>query len=284
MIRIASRGNKYYSPLRYPGGKSCLSDFLADLIAVNRLQEKTYVEPFAGGAGAALTLLMLEKVENIVINDLDIGIYGFWKSVTEQPDKFIKKLERVEVSMAEWQRQKEIYRRERTDLFRLGFATFYLNRTNRSGIIEGGPIGGSRQNGTWGIDARFNKDGLIERVKKIALYKNRIHVSNKDGRSLIRELSRKKNVFAYLDPPYYVKGGSLYLNHYQHNDHQKLASVLNESKDLHWILTYDNVDEIKKLYPDRSIYEFSLNYHADRARVGQELLILSDPIKLPPGY
>jgi DNA adenine methylase len=284
MIQIASRGNKYYSPLRYPGGKSCLSDFLTDVIESNQLQGSTYVEPYAGGAGAALTLLMLEKVEDIVINDLDEAIYAFWKSVTEQPNKFIQKLEKIEVSVIEWQKQKEIYRRKSKDILKLGFSTFYLNRTNRSGIIEGGVIGGSNQQGKWGIDARFNKEALIERIEKIALYKNRISVSNKDGILLIKELRRKKKVFAYLDPPYYVKGGSLYLNHYRHEDHERLANLLNNSSNLHWMLTYDNIDEIKKMYSARACYEFSLNYHADTAKVGQELLILSDQLKLPRGY
>jgi DNA adenine methylase len=284
MVQIATKSNIYYSPLRYPGGKACLSEFLTAVIDQNSLEDCTYIEPYAGGAGAALTLLLLEKVENIVINDYDRAIYAFWKTIVEDSERFIRKLKRVELSIEEWQNQKKIYRSNTNDCFKLGFATFYLNRTNRSGIIEGGPIGGVNQTGNWGIEARFNRKNLIERIEKIARYKNRILVSNKDGISLIKEVKKRKKVFAYLDPPYYVKGSSLYLNYYKHPDHQELANLLNKNPMLKWVLTYDNVPEIEKLYNERTCFEFSLNYHIDTAKIGQELLILSDSLDMPTQY
>lgn len=284
MVQIATKSNIYYSPLRYPGGKACLSEFLTLIIDENGLEDCTYIEPYAGGAGAALALLMLEKVENIVINDFDRAIYAFWKSITENSERFVRKLEKVELSIEEWYKQKKIYRSNTKDDFKLGFATFYLNRTNRSGIIEGGPIGGVNQTGNWGIEARFNRTNLVERISKIALYKNRITVTNKDGISLIKEVKNRKNVLAYLDPPYYVKGSSLYLNYYKHQDHQELAKILNKNSNMKWILTYDNVPEIAELYEERSCFEFSLNYHADTAKIGKELLILSDSLNLPNNY
>ncbi|NCI46145.1 DNA adenine methylase [Sediminibacterium soli] len=284
MVSIANKSKKFYSPLRYPGGKACLSEFLADLIVENDLSDCTYVEPYAGGAGAALTLLMLEKIEQIIINDFDPAIYSFWKSVVDETDRFIKKIKTVPLTMDEWSKQKKIYSSKTTDSFKLGFATFYLNRTNRSGIIEGGVIGGNEQLGQWGIDARFHREHLVERIEKIGQYRNRIKVTNKDGISLIKQLKNKSKIFAYLDPPYYVKGSSLYLNHYRHNDHQKLAKILNENADMNWILTYDNVSEISSLYADRSCYEFSLNYHANKAKKGEELLVLSDNLTMPLTY
>lgn len=284
MLQIANKSNHYYSPLRYPGGKACLSQFMTDIIDWNSLNESTYCEPYAGGAGAALTLLALEKIEKIIINDLDIAIYSFWKSVIDDTEKFIAKLGKIDLSMNEWHRQREIYRSKTEDTFKLGFATFYLNRTNRSGIIEGGPIGGIDQTGSWSIDARFNREGLIERIKKIGLYRKRIKVSNRDGISLIKTLSSKEKIFVYLDPPYYVKGGSLYLNHYQHSNHRKLSRILNANPSMNWLLTYDNVPEIAELYEGRNRYEFCLNYHANKPKKGQELLIISDSIKLSDIY
>lgn len=281
MLKIANKPNKHYSPLRYPGGKSCLSEFLSNIIDENNLNDCTYTEPYAGGAGAALTLLMLEKVENILINDLDTAIYAFWVSIIYDSDRFIKKLKRIPLTMDEWNNQKNIYRSKTSDKFKLGFATFYLNRTNRSGIIEGGAIGGANQTGNWGIDARFNRDGLIERIEKIARYRNRISVSNRDGIDLIQELRGQKDIITYLDPPYYLKGSSLYLNHYKQDNHNQLAKLLNKNSKMHWILTYDNVPEIAELYSQRRIFEFCLNYHADSAKTGQELLILSDKMKMP---
>jgi DNA adenine methylase len=237
------------------------------------------VEPYAGGAGAALTLLFLEKVDSIIINDFDRAIYSFWKSILTNTNEFIDRVMSVDLTMNEWYRQREIYRDKKSKQLDLGFATFFMNRTNRSGIIEGGPIGGVNQTGNWLIDARFNREGLSERIENIASYKSRIRVTNKDGIDLLKEVKKEKEIFVYLDPPYYVKGSCLYLNHYQQNNHTNLANFLNKSNRLNWVMTYDNVPEIKNLYPDRKVFDFSLNYHVDLPKLGKEVLILSDKIE-----
>lgn len=278
MQEIVKPPSKHYSPLRYPGGKAGLSGYLSSLIKINNIKDCIYVEPYAGGAGAALTLLFLEKVDSIIINDLDKAIYSFWKSILIQTDKVIDKIKNAELSIEEWRHQREIYCNKKSNLLELGFATFYLNRTNRSGIIEGGPIGGINQTGKWLIDARFNKKELIERIKNIASYKSRIKVTNKDGIELLKELHKNKNYFIYLDPPYYVKGSCLYLNHYQQDNHERLANFLNKHNKFYWVLTYDNVSQIKDLYSGRRLYEFSFNYHIDLPKLGKEILVLSDKV------
>lgn len=279
MEKIVKAPSKHYSPLRYPGGKACLSNYLSALIKNNEIKDCTYVEPYAGGSGAALTMLFLEKVDNVIINDLDKAIYSFWKSILVNTEQFIEKINSVELSMNEWYRQRDIYRNKKSKQLDLGFAAFYLNRTNRSGIIEGGPIGGINQTGNWLIDARFNRSELIDRIKNIASYKERIRVTNKDGIELLKELHRNKNHFIYLDPPYFIKGSCLYLNHYQQDNHESLAKFLNSHNNCYWVLTYDNVSQIKKLYPDRRLYSFSLNYHIDSPKIGKEILVLSDKVK-----
>jgi len=283
MINIVKKRKKHHSPLRYPGGKSILSGFFLDLIEENDLSGCTYIEPYAGGAGSALSLLFLEKVDRIVINDLDKAIYSFWNSALKFSDQFIEKLTCTEVSVEEWKKQKKIYQGRSSDEFALGFATFYLNRTNHSGIMNGGPIGGIDQRGKWKIDARFNKDNLIEKIKKISLYKNRIEVSNLDGINLMKNIDENESIFVYLDPPYFEKGNSLYLNHYCAPDHKKLSDHLHEAKSK-WVLTYDHVPEISELYKDRSNYGFSINYSADKFKVGKELLVHSDNLRIPSNY
>jgi len=278
MNNIVKTPSQHYSPLRYPGGKSSLSNFLSSLIEGNKISDCTYVEPYAGGSGAALTLLFSEKVDNIIINDFDKSIYSFWKSILTRPLDFIEKIKSTEATLDEWHKQREIYKNKKSLQFELGFATFFLNRTNRSGIIEGGPIGGAKQDGKWLIDARFNKTGLIERIKKIASYKSRIRITNRDGIELLNTIYKEKKQFVYLDPPYYVKGSCLYLNHYNEESHEKLAKFLNRHNSFYWMLTYDNVPEIKKLYSDRNHYSFNLNYHIDLPKLGKELLVLSDKI------
>ena len=252
--------------------------FFDDVIKENGLDKVTYIEPFAGGAGAALALLLSEKVDQIVINDLDKAIYAFWKSAIFDSAKFIKKIYSTPVTIKEWKKQKAIYNNPKAGRFELGFATFFLNRTNTSGILDGGPIGGIKQKGEYKINARFNKEKLAERIHRVSLYKNRISVFNKDGLELINNYLNKKNAFIYLDPPYFEKGSSLYLNHYEKENHEALAKKLNQNPNAFWLLTYDNKKEIKSLYPDRKILGFSLNYNAYKSRRGREIMIMSDAL------
>lgn len=278
MQKISQKRNqkKHLSPLRYPGGKTFLFPFFDSVITDNNLKKITYIEPFAGGAGAALALLMSGKVERIVINDLDKAIYSFWMSAVFESAKFIKKIKSTPITIGEWKKQKAIYNNPRSSEFTLGFATFFLNRTNTSGILNGGPIGVMKQTGKYKINARFNKENLVERINQLASFKDKISVFNKDGLELINDYLNKKNTFIYLDPPYFEKGASLYLNHYKNEDHEALAKKLNDNPDAFWLLTYDNKKEIKSLYPDRHMVKFSLNYNAYKSRIGKELMIVSD--------
>lgn len=281
MKRIPHRRDQkyHYSPLRYPGGKTFLFPFFDQTIRDHRLRNVTYVEPFAGGAGAALALLYLEKVDRIVINDLDRAIYAFWRAAVTESDRFMSEVEKRPVSIREWKNQRAVYTNKRSKLFDLGFATFFLNRTNVSGILDGGPIGGIDQRGKWKIDARYNKVALIERINQLAQYRNRIVIENEDGVALASQYLRDDNAFIYLDPPYYEKGAALYLNHYKQLDHERLAKRLNRNPSANWVLTYDNRREIKALYPERKIVNYSLNYNAYESRLGREVLILSDAFR-----
>lgn len=280
MLYIKPNRGSYFSPLRYPGGKAALYPFLSKMMVENRLVDNTYVEPYAGGAGAALALLMMEKVSDIVINDLDFSIYCFWKSILNNTDKFIKKIESTDISIKEWERQQRIKESTASELS-LGFATFYLNRTNYSGVINARPIGGFEQKGQWKIDARFVKKSLIERIRKIAYFKDRISVTNDDGLKVIKKYRGDKDAFIYLDPPYYVKGGSLYLNAYEHNNHAELAKLLESNAKAHWLLTYDNVEEIRNLYSKREVVPFEICYSANKKGKGQEVMIFPKSTKFP---
>jgi DNA adenine methylase len=278
-IPIELKRVSHFSPLRYPGGKAALTGFLDQIIKARKLHGAVYVEPFAGGGGAALSLLFLEKVDRIVINDLDPAIFAFWKAVTEETAWFVEQILNCELTVDEWRRQRSIYVDGKKRTFKeLGFALFYLNRTNHSGIVEGWPIGGLDQSGKWKIDARFNREGLVERVKRIGLYASRIEVRNEDGLSLAREFLAKDPGLIYLDPPYFAKGKCLYLNHFELEDHKRLSECLNEFPSSSWLLTYDNVPEIRSLYGSRSIVEFSLGYSVHSPRTGSEILIASDSL------
>lgn len=276
-----------YSPLRYPGGKAKLADFLIAIIEANDLSEVDYVEPYAGGAGAALRLLFEEYVDTIAINDVDPRIYSFWWAVTRRNDEFLSRLEKVDLSVEEWRRQRAIYKKcDKRKLLELGFATFFLNRTTRSGILHtAGPIGGHDQTGNFKIDARFNRNQLASRIQRIGIYSDRILVSGEDGLTLLKTLNRcrvrARRTFVYLDPPYYAKGPDLYLNRFSHDQHRRLADYLSRRKNFPWIMTYDNVPAVRELYMDFSRVHFSLNYSAYECRQGEELLISPDSIEVP---
>ncbi|MFC4605522.1 DNA adenine methylase [Rhodococcus kronopolitis] len=269
------------SPLRYPGGKGSLYEPLQRLIRTNGLAGGTYVEPYAGGAGAALALLVTGQMERIVINDLDPAVYAFWRSLVSNPREFSERVAEVDLTIEEWERQKRIYLEADRDSYdELGFATFYLNRTNRSGVLNGGPIGGKDQTGNYKIDARFNRDGLRERIRLIGLYANKIKVTNRDGRAVIRSYAQSARTLIYADPPYFEKAGSLYMNSFLPADHRKLAECLNAHSSANWILTYDNVPQVGELYADRRREVFSLNYSAHRVVKANETMVYSDAINI----
>ncbi|KIX15499.1 DNA adenine methylase [Dethiosulfatarculus sandiegensis] len=275
-----------YSPLRYPGGKAKLSPFLIQVLAHNSIVEPHYVEPYAGGAGAALRLLFEEYVESITINDADYRIRCFWDAVTGYNEEFLDLLTKTEVSVAEWYEQRKIYEAGNVeDILKLGFATFFLNRTTRSGIIHnGGPIGGYEQNGKYKINARYNRDQLARRIYRIGAYADRIKVSGLDGLDCIKEVSHSQTAdrtFIYLDPPYYVKGASLYMNRFTHVQHQQLADHLLSSSHTPWVLTYDNVGPIRALYNTLPQIQFTLGYSAYTYREGKEVLIHSNTLNVP---
>lgn len=270
------------TPLRYPGGKSLMTNFFIDLFQANKLGHVEYAEPYSGGAGAAINLLLEDIVESIYINDANIGVFSFWNALTSQPFDFISAVENIPVTLEEWYRQRQIIMEAKDPSFSLGLATFFMSRTNRSGVIKAGPIGGStqeaQQKAKYKIDCRFNKPDLIVRLKRIAERASQIHVSNEDALQFLTKLD--DNFFVYLDPPYYTKGSSLYMNHYSHEDHKNLSEFLNNAP-FKWVLSYDNVYEIRNLYQNYELFKFCLSYTVHGSKKGEELLTHSNDLVMP---
>ncbi|MYK41438.1 MAG: DNA adenine methylase [Gemmatimonadetes bacterium] len=274
---------KISSPLRYPGGKSAMADLLGQIRTLNNLGGYTIAEPYAGGAGASLTLLYLEYTKKIFINDADMAIHDFWWSLVNQHKRFLDLLSSTEVNMKEWFIQRDNYRkRNRISRVRRGFATFFLNRCNRSGIIvNGGPIGGIEQNGKWKLDARINKASLQSRCKKIAEYRERIIVSCDDGIEFLDKMHTEKTMF-FIDPPYFGKGPTLYLDTLNTEYHQALANRLRSIADKAWVLTYDDCPQIRSMYSGWAhIRPYSLMYTANNRCIGNEVLVVPKWMKLP---
>ena len=238
------------SPLRYPGGKSVLSGYVASLIDVLGIRDVTYVEPYAGGAGVALRLLKDHKVSKVVINDYDPDVFAFWNSAVNDSASFLERFDRAEPTIEEWHRQKRIIADPASELDR-GFAFFFLNRTNRSGVLNGGVIGGLKQNGRYKVSARYNKASLRRKLEFLGEHADSIEVRNEDGRAVVERFVGFPEAFIYADPPYVEKGGSLYMNALDDERHRELGNLLNNHADSHWMLTYDDTALIRELYGER---------------------------------
>ncbi len=275
----------FYTPLRYPGGKRKLFPFIKELLSENNLTSCHYIEPYAGGAGLALSLLFQKHASHIHVNDLNVSIYSFWHAVLNQTEEFCQKIANTPVTIEEWYRQKEIqtHAKDLVESIELAFSTFFLNRTNRSGILKGGVIGGKAQAGKWKLDARFTKHDLIRRIQLIASQKENIHLYNIDALKFLdriqKELDQEK-VFLYLDPPYYNKGAGLYDNFYCPDDHQEVAQYMRQVS-FPWIVSYDDTPEVRKLYRGHKIINYSLTYTAQIKENGNEFMAFSKELSLP---
>ncbi|QCT50209.1 DNA adenine methylase [Staphylococcus haemolyticus] len=272
---------KNHTPLRYPGGKSKTYYYIKELIYINNC--KTYIEPYAGGAGVAIALLLNGNIDKIMLNDYDKAIYAVWYSILNHTDEFIKLIKNTNITIEEWKKQKYIYsqKEEIVDLLKLGFATLFLNRTNRSGILKAGVIGGKKQNGKYKLDCRFNKEDICNKIRRISKFKKRIKIYNLDAEIFIKNsITKTKNSFTFFDPPYYKNGPGLYTNFYSYQNHKSLSKTIDRfMKDKCWILTYDNCYEIYDMYSHLDFQVYYINYSISTPTKGLEYMFYSPNLK-----
>ncbi|GGU53737.1 restriction endonuclease subunit M [Pseudomonas laurentiana] len=278
--------NKLYSPLRYPGGKARFAPFIAEVMRANGLDGGHYLEPFAGGAGVALELLFDGHASHIHINDLDPAVHAFWSAATSDPEGLLRLLYDTPITMDEWYRLRQVMLAQDPDLSitEKGFATLFINRTNRSGILKGGVIGGKAQTGTYKLDARFNKEMIAARLERIGLHTNSITVHQEDAYSLLSKVSEllPDRSLIYLDPPYYVKGRDLYRNFYKHDDHLQIAQLLQLSEfNRQWVVSYDNAPQICEMYSKTEALKYGLHYTAQARYVGDEVMFFKNSLQIP---
>lgn len=274
----------HFTPLRYPGGKGKLAEYVKTIIEQNGLSDGHYVEPYAGGAAIALELLLQEYVSHIHINDLSIHVHSFWRSVLKEPEALCKKIRDTRCTVPQWQRQKKIVANpEGHSPLEIGFATFFLNRTNRSGILNGGIIGGKDQSGPWKIDARYNPPELIFRIQSIAKVASKISLTRKDAVKFITVGSQvwPKKTLIYCDPPYYEKGRDLYYDFYEADDHAAIAEAIQAVTTQSWIVSYDNVPAVNRLYKKCRSLDYGIGYSARAVREGSEVMFFGPRLRIP---
>ncbi len=276
--------HSFTSPLRYPGGKGAIGNFIKLVLLQNNLLDGDYIEVYAGGAGIAWPLLFEEYVRRVYINDLSKPLFSFWQSVLEDTDRLCRLIHDTPITMRQWNRQKIVQKKpDDYPPTELGFSTFFLNRTNRSGILQGGVIGGKKQNSKWKLDARFNKRDLVERIQRIARYAKRISLYNLDAVDFIKTIVSCLNqkALVYLDPPYYRKGRELYENHYSPNDHVKLASLISNKIKQPWVVSYDATPQTVALYSRYRSIQYNLSYSAQERYAGAEIMFFSQNLAIP---
>lgn len=277
-----SSPNRFPSPLRYPGGKGKVANYLKLLFLRNQLVGHHYVEPYAGGASVALSLLYEGYASHIHINDLNRSVYAFWAAVLQNTELLCAKISAADVTVDEWRRQKAVQEMADPDPLDLAFSTFFLNRTNRSGIIDGGIIGGKNQTGEWKLDARFNKVDLVQRIQKVARHAGRITLTQRDAAEYLRTVvpNLPHGTFLYLDPPYYVKGQGLYQNSYVPADHAGIAAEI-ANLDHPWLVSYDAAPQIMELYAGHPVLTYGLCYSAGDRYRGSEAMFFSPGLTWP---
>ena len=270
------------SPLRYPGGKTKLYDKVVGILKQNELQDVIYVEPFCGGSGLAIKLLLCNDVSSIVINDIDPAIYAFWYCVLNKTEELCSRLAECCITIEERDKQIQILRGVSShSTLDIGFATLFLNRTNISGILNAGPIGGREQAGKDKLDARFNKTVLRDKIIAVADKKERISLHNLDVIDFVDKVLPKyepSKLFLNFDPPYVKKGQELYLNHFSMEDHRRLRDKVCQCNQ-YWIVTYDYNDSILDLYSSFDYERIQLNHSAGSMKKGEEVIIYSNNLQ-----
>lgn len=273
-----------YTPIRYPGGKTKLYPEIRAILEINDLLGHPYAELFAGGAGLAIKLLLKGDVSSIVINDYDRAVYCMWDAIVNHAEEMCEFIDSAVLDIETWKKVRDMYQNhDGVGDFELGKAAFYLNRTNVSGILSGGVIGGLEQTGNYKMDVRFNRKTLKKKIMDIAARRDDIEVTRLDAEDFIDDRMGDSELFAYLDPPYVQKGPGLYRSAFDEAKHRSLARKVGDARSK-WVVTYDADGLIDDIYGNYERGDLEISYTANVKTVGKEKIILGPGLKWPEKF
>ncbi|MEH2167728.1 MAG: DNA adenine methylase [Nostoc sp.] len=261
------------SPLRYPGGKSKAINQIVEYLPESFSE---FREPFVGGGSVFIYLRQKFPDIKIWINDLNHELFLFWKFAQSDIAQLVKEIRYIKVKYTDGKLLfAELTKVDVNNLSDLQRAVrfFVLNRITFSGTVESG--GFSQE----AFHKRFT-DSSIERLEKLGdILSNNVQITNLDYSQLLKPA--EKDVFLFLDPPYfsakksklYGKDGHLHTSF----EHQRFAEVLQQC-DHRWLITYDNSTQILENFQWANISEWELqygmnNYKQSGAAKGKELFI-----------
>ena len=260
------------SPLRYPGSKQKFARTLSDIISKNKISPDLFIEPFSGGASISLYFLQTNLVKNIALIEKDPLIASLWKTIFFDSEWLVKKIKNLDITIDKWRYFKNYNPRT---IRNKALKCLFLNRTNFSGILKAGPIGGQKQISQYKIDCRFNKCNIINRIEVLSKYKDKVlFIEEGDYEDILKNKQNilPKNTFIYFDPPYVNKAKALYNFYFNDADHVRLKNYIKNLK-CNWLLSYDYEPPISKLYENFSntgffdiIYTSSANKHRPKKK------------------
>lgn len=246
------RLRKQLSPLRYPGGKSKLIDYLYSRL--HKEQLNTFVEVFAGGASLGLSLLDAGVIGRLILNEKDPGVYALWETILNHPQELVRRLRGTLPTVDDLSAAKRQAATSHATPPELAWSFLLSNRLSYSGIVMAGPQGG--KNGTQeALLARWNPKALEDRILHIHSMRDKIELHNEDALTFIETdiWWCQDGTTLFIDPPYYEKGPALYPYAFTKQDHEALADLLqglySSFPRADVILTYDNHPVIRSLYP-----------------------------------
>ncbi len=258
--------NPSVTPLRYPGGKATLINYVKKFLHSNEISVDYILEPYAGTASVSIGLLRDNILSHAYINNADQMVYAFWKTIIDNNNEFIEMVNSVDVTLDTWYEYKKYVIDNPLTKFNekdVAMAFLFLNRTSFSGIIKAGPLGGKNQISKYGISSRFNKKKISDKIHFLNQFSDKINVSNQDGIGFMKDRAREyPDVFIYVDPPYYKVGRLLYNAYFMQKQHEELASYLKSMEEQPWLLSYNNEEFILNLYSEKNSQEIYLDYHS----------------------
>ncbi len=247
--------------LSYRGGKSLLANKI-----VKKIPEHTcYCEVFAG---AAWLLFSKEESKVEIINDINKDLTTLYRVIKNHLEEFIRYLKWILVARDEFSRFKAENPDTLTDIQR-AVRFYYLLRAGYGAKVVGQTfnIGPTRP-------SSFNLLRIEEELSEAHLRLSRVYIENMHYQKLIERFDRPETFF-YIDPPYYGNENDYGEGIFGREDFARLRDVLAGIQG-RFIMSINDVPEIRKLFKDYSIDEVTTSYKmpgAHKQKKVTELLI-----------